>query len=87
VRNGVALGLDEGPLGQAWGYDVATQRVIWNTRTLPWPHYFVDLSGIGGSAPPGLNEVLLASCAQVGAQPPGGTGPRCARPQLVLLNR
>jgi hypothetical protein len=61
-------------------------------RTRRWaatspPHYFVDLSGIGGSAPPGLNEVLLAGCAQVGAQPPGSAGPRCARPQLVPLNR
>lgn len=87
VQNGDVLGIDHGGLGKAWGYDVATQQVVWASRSLPWPHYFVDLSGIGGSAPPGLNEVLLASCAQVGAQSPGSAGPRCARPQLVLLSR
>jgi outer membrane protein assembly factor BamB len=84
VRDGVALGLDEGPLGQAWGYDVATQRVIWNTRTLPWPHYFVDLSGIGGSADPGSGSVLLTACeqrVQVGGEQ------ICRRPELVLIDR
>ena len=53
VRGGVALGLDQGPDGDAWGYDVARQRVVWTTPRLPWPHYFVDLSGIGGSADAG----------------------------------
>jgi outer membrane protein assembly factor BamB len=84
VRNGVALGLDQGPLGQAWGYDVAAQRVIWTTRTLPWPHYFTDLSGIGGSADPASGTVLLAACArrvQVGAQQV------CQQPELVLVDR
>ena len=32
VRNGVALGLDQGQAGEAWGYDVAAQRVIWSSR-------------------------------------------------------
>ena len=32
VRNGVALGLDQGQAGEAWGYDVAAQRVVWNRR-------------------------------------------------------
>jgi hypothetical protein len=84
VRNGVALGLDQGALGQAWGYDVAAQRVIWTTRTLPWPHYFTDLSGIGGSADPASGTVLLAACArrvQVGAQQV------CQQPELVLVDR
>ena len=84
VRGGVALGLDEGPLGQAWGYDVASQRVIWNTRTLPWPHYFVDLSGIGGSADPGSGSVLLTACEQ--RIQVGGTQ-ICQRPELVLIDR
>jgi hypothetical protein len=84
VRNGVALGLDQGALGDAWGYDVASQRVIWNTRTLPWPHYFVDLSGIGGSTSPGGDLVILAACQQR-AQVRGQQ--RCRRPELVLVNR
>src|SRR5262249_15384684 len=48
VRAGTALGLDNGASGKAWGYDVTTQRVQWTSAPLPWPHYFVDLSGIGG---------------------------------------
>jgi hypothetical protein len=84
VRNGVALGLDQGQAGEAWGYDVAAQRVIWTTRTLPWPHYFVDLSGIGGSADPGSRTVILTACGQriqVGARQV------CQKPELVLVAR
>ena len=84
VRNGVALGLDQGPAGEAWGYDVAGQRVIWSTRVLPWPHYFVDLSGIGGSADPGSDTVILTACAQ---RIQSGTQQICQRPQLVLIDR
>ena len=64
VRSGVALGLDQGALGDAWGYDVAARRVVWTTPPLPWPHFFVDLSGIGGSADPSSRTVLLAARAQ-----------------------
>jgi hypothetical protein len=67
VRGGVALGLDHGPSGDAWGYRISTQRVIWTTPQLPWPHFFTDLSGVGGSADPGSSIVLLGSCAAVGA--------------------
>jgi hypothetical protein len=67
VRGGVALGLDHGPNGDAWGYRITSQRVIWTTPQLPWPHFFTDLSGLGGSADPGSSIVLLASCAAVGA--------------------
>ena len=84
VRNGVALGLDQGPAGEAWGYDVAGQRVIWSTRVLPWPHYFVDLSGIGGSTDPGSDTVILTACAQ---RIQSGTQQICQRPQLVLIDR
>ena len=84
VRNGVALGLDQGPAGQAWGYDVAGQRVIWSTRVLPWPHYFVDLSGIGGSTDPGSDTVLLTACAK---RVQSGAQQVCQRPQLVLIDR
>jgi hypothetical protein len=87
VRGGDVLGIDHGAVGKAWGYDVAAQQVLWTSRPLPWPHYFVDLSGIGGSAPPDQDAVLLAICAQVGPQAPGASAPRCARPELVALNR
>jgi hypothetical protein len=98
VQNGVALQVSPGPAGKAWGYDAARQRVAWTSQPLPYPHYFVDLSGLGGSTSPGLGGLLLASCAQLGPAPSatGATGAAgagqaagqpCARPELVLLNR
>ena len=87
MRDGDVLGIDHGAVGKAWGYDVAAQQVLWTSLPLPWPHYFVDLSGIGGSAAPDQDAVLLAICAQVGAQPTGTSAPRCVRPELVALNR
>src|SRR5208283_508340 len=68
VRDGVALGLDQGPNGEAWGYDVRLQRVTWTSPGLPWPHYFVDISGIGGSAEPGGSAVVVADCAKLARQ-------------------
>jgi len=87
VRDGVFLGLDQGPLGKAWGYGVAEQRVLWTSPPLPWPHYFVDLSGIGGSADPARSGVLLAICAQLA--PPAATSSvqACMRPELVVVDR
>ena len=70
VRDGVALGLDQGPNGEAWGYDVGLQRVTWTTPGLPWPHYFVDIGGIGGSAEPGGATVIVADCAKLAPTPP-----------------
>ena len=91
VRGGIALGMDSGPDGSAWGYDIARQRVVWTTPQLPWPHYFVDLSGIGGSADPASSIVLITTCAQLGTGPAGsGTGqagPACLRPDLVAIHR
>ncbi len=87
VQEGTVLGLDHGALGKAWGYSVAAQQVVWTSRPLPWPHFFVDSSGIGGSAPAGADAVLLAICGRLGPPLPGGTGQRCSRPELVLLNR
>jgi hypothetical protein len=84
VRGGVALGVDLGPGGRAWGYDVAGQRVIWTTRPLPWPHFFVDLSGIGGSTSPSSGTLLLAACPQRVAGSPAGF---CHDPELVLIDR
>jgi hypothetical protein len=70
VRDGVALGLDQGSDGEAWGYDVGAQRVIWTAANLPWPHYFVDASGIGGSADADGATVVVAVCAKVGSSRP-----------------
>jgi hypothetical protein len=69
VRGGVALGLDQGGSGDAWGYDIAVQRVTLTAPGLSWPHYFVDLSGVGGSAEESGDLVIIAACAQVAATP------------------
>ena len=87
IREGAVLGIDHGALGKAWGFGIAAQQVLWTSRPLPWPHYFVDLSGIGGSAPPDQDAVLLAICGQVAAQTAGATVPKCTRPELAVLNR
>jgi outer membrane protein assembly factor BamB len=87
VRAGVVLGLDHGALGKAWGYDVARQRVLWTSAPLPWPHYFVDLSGIGGSTSLSGDGLLLAVCAELGPPPAAGVAQRCLRPELTALNR
>ena len=80
VRNGVALGLDQGGNGDAWGYDLAVQRVTLAASGLPWPHYFVDLSGVGGSADPVGNLVIIAACRQlVGARSSPAAAPSAAR--------
>jgi hypothetical protein len=89
IRDGVALGLDSGSLGDAWGYDISGQRVVWTTSALPWPHYFVDLSGIGGSTDPATGTVLLAYCAALGTGTAGGSaqaGQPCQLPELVAIS-
>jgi hypothetical protein len=85
VNGGVALGLDEGALGQAWGYSPVKRKVIWTSAALAWPHFFVDLSGLGGSASPDSAVVLLATCARVGATPSGTSTAACAEPELVAV--
>jgi outer membrane protein assembly factor BamB len=85
VRAGVALGLDPGALGAAWGYDMASHRVIWTSRSLPWPHYFVDLSGLGGSSDPATGTVLLTACGAAGVPLPSGNAQACSKPELVAL--
>jgi hypothetical protein len=87
VRDGVALGLDLGSGGDAWGYGIGAGRVVWTTPSLPWPHYFVDLSGVGGSADPWSNTILLAACGRVGSAAASGTGQACLRPELVAIDR
>jgi len=66
VRDGFALGLDPGADGAAWGYDIAAERVALSASGLGWPHYFADLSGVGGSAEPDGDLVIIAACAQAG---------------------
>jgi len=83
VRNGVALGLDQGGGGDAWGYALAVQRVTRAAPGLPWPHYFVDLSGVGGSADPAGNLVVIAACSQLAPSspvPPGTSAPPSGPP-------
>jgi PQQ-like domain len=90
IRGGTAVGLDLGGAGDAWGYDIAARRVVWTTPPVPWPHYFVDLSGIGGSANPESSTVLLSSCAELGTASTGGSGlsgQACLRPELVAVSR
>lgn len=85
VRDGVALGLDPGAHGTAWGYNIAKKHVIWTTKPLPWPHFFVDLSGIGGSVDPRSNRVVLVTCAELG---PVAQGTQvCLKPTLVAIHR
>jgi PQQ-like domain len=72
VRDGVALGLDQGAGGDAWGYNIGAQRVTLAAAGLGWPHYFVDLSGVGGSADPASDLVVIAACAQLA---PGSPAP------------
>jgi outer membrane protein assembly factor BamB len=75
VRDGFALGLDDqGAQGAAWGYDIAAERVALYTSPLGWPHYFTDLSGVGGSADPDGDLVVIVACAQAG-QPVTATSP------------
>lgn len=81
IRNGIALGLDQGALGVAWGYDMSTRRVVWTSVALPWPHFFADSSGLGGSAGQDSAVTLLATCAAVG----GGVPAVCQRPELAAI--
>jgi hypothetical protein len=87
VRDGVALGLDGGANGDAWAYDVAAGRVTWTSSSLPWPHYFSDLSGLGGSAAVAGNSdmVVIAACPQLSSPSTSSTAAACADPELVAF--
>jgi hypothetical protein len=74
----VALGLDQGGNGDAWGFDLAVERVTLAAAGLPWPHYFVDLGGVGGSADPSGNLVVIAACKQLA--PPSQASPSPSAP-------
>jgi PQQ-like domain len=81
VRDGVALGLNSGANGTAWGYNVARDLVTWTSPALPWPHFFSDLSGIGGSAEGSGDLVVVTECPHPAASPRV-----CADPKLVALS-
>jgi hypothetical protein len=85
VTGGVALGLDQNSLGEAWGYNLRTGRIVWTSAALPWPHFFVDLSGLGGSASQANDIVLLATCALVGSAATPNSAPSCQQPQLAAV--
>jgi hypothetical protein len=81
VRDGTALGLTGGANGQAWGYDLAAGRVAWNSTALPWPHFYSDLSGLGGSAASSDGTVVVTACPHLAASP--GI---CADPELAAFS-
>jgi hypothetical protein len=82
VRGGVALGLDSGASGQAWGYSLVAGRVTWTAAGLPWPHYFADVSGIGGSAATVGDTVVIAACGRLAPAPTAtlSTSPAASSP-------
>jgi PQQ-like domain len=80
VRGGVALGLDEGQGGEAWGYNTMAGRVTWTAAGLPWPHYFADLSGLGGSADESGDTVVVAVCAKLAPASAGPASPATTAP-------
>ena len=81
VRDGVALGLTSGANGSAWGYSMAKGRVTWTSPALPWPHFFSDLSGLGGSAAVSGDLVVVTACPHLAA-----SSGLCADPELVALS-
>jgi hypothetical protein len=85
ISGGVALGLDQNALGEAWGYSLAARRVAWTSVGLPWPHFFADLSGLGGSTSGKSDVALLAVCDLTGTASTAGTAPPCKRPELAAV--
>ena len=85
VTDGVALGLDQNALGEAWGYSLATRKIVWTSAGLPWPHYFIDPAGLGGSISADGGVLLLASCGEVGPAASATAAPSCLRPELSAV--
>jgi hypothetical protein len=81
VRDGVALGLNGGANGAAWGYNMARGAVTWTSPGLPWPHFFSDVSGLGGSAAASGDLVVVTACPH-----PAASSGLCADPELVALS-
>jgi hypothetical protein len=85
ISDGVALGLDQNALGEAWGYDLTARRVAWTSVALPWPHFFADLSGLGGSTSGASDVALLAACGLIGSAPTTAGVPLCEQPKLAAV--
>jgi hypothetical protein len=85
VKGGIALGLDKDALGEAWGYSMSARKVVWTSTALPWPHFFVDQTGLGGSVSRNGSVTLLATCGATGSAPVGGGGAVCVRPELIAV--
>lgn len=89
VRDGLAIGLGQGSGASVWVYSLARRRVLWTAKTLPWPHYFADSSGLPGSGDPASQLVLITTCASAGSVVTGtvvaGGGRACVRPRLVAV--
>ncbi|HEV2536424.1 MAG TPA: hypothetical protein VGU21_02820, partial [Streptosporangiaceae bacterium] len=49
--------------------NLAVERVTLAAAGLSWPHYFVDLGGVGSSADPSGNLVVIAACTQLAPAP------------------
>lgn len=81
VRDGMAFGLNSGANGTAWGYDMAKGQVTWTWPDLPWPHFFSDLSGLGGSAAADSDVVVITACARLVA-----SSGMCAQPELAAFS-
>ena len=86
VRDGVALGLDQGANGDAWGYNIGAQRVTLTAAGLGWPHYFVDPSGVGGSADPASDLVVIAACTQLAPNLPVPASPSATASPTTSLS-
>jgi putative pyrroloquinoline-quinone binding quinoprotein len=80
VRGGVALGLDSGAGGEAWGYSVTAGRVTWTVPGLPWPHYFSDLSGVGGSPAVSGEVAVIAACPHLASSAPAAPSTAASSP-------
>lgn len=78
VRDGIAFGLDSGASGSAWEYSTASGRVRWASATVGWPHFFSDLSGLGGSAAASGGLVVISACPHLAA-----SSRDCADPELI----
>jgi outer membrane protein assembly factor BamB len=85
VKDGVALGLDDNALGEAWGYSMSARKAVWTSSSLPWPHFFVDLTGLGGSISQGSAVTLVTMCAGAGAAISGSLSAPCSRPELAAI--
>jgi hypothetical protein len=80
IRGGIAFDLASGVNGQAMGYDVAHRQTTWTSDPLPWPHFFSDVSGLGGSMEAGGHLIAVTACPHLAASPG-----LCATPELVAF--